>query len=100
MPQGTPGSQALPRKPWTEPAPRIQSLEGADGVRGHRAAAVGRPVNGGVVNDDEMTVGAALHVQFYDVRAEINRRPEGGEGVLRRDRGGPSVGDDKRTQTR
>ena len=66
-----------------------------EGELGHHAASIGGAIEGGVVNDDGLTVPGEAHVQLKRVGPLFEAEPKSFEGVLRRLSRGAAVGDDE-----
>ena len=79
------------------PDPSIRSAEHLrEGQLADEARAVGRAIDGGVVDHDGLAVGRDPDVELDRARAGIHRRLERRERVLRAFGGCASVGDDQR----
>jgi hypothetical protein len=73
----------------------VHSGDGSVGAVGVERAGVRGAVDGGVVHDDELAVGAHVHVGLDHVRALVDAGHERGDRVLRPFCGGASVRDDQ-----
>src|SRR5262249_15406929 len=88
------GRHFLAREAAVEPRARIEAAQLGERARPHRPAAVGRPLERRVVDDDGNAVRAQADVELDPVRPETNGLTEGCERVLRCDSGCASMSDD------
>ena len=80
-----------------EPRTRVESAQRAGRECGDLAVSVGRPVDPGVVDDGEATIGGDVHVDLDCVAAGIERRLDRRQRVLRVCRGSPAVAAEERS---
>jgi hypothetical protein len=70
---------------WRIPAhARIELTQLLKGRLADVAVSIGRAVYRVVVDDDELAVAGALHVEFNRVRAQVEGEREGEQGIFRR----------------
>lgn len=85
------GGDALAPEALAPPATRVEATKLGEGVIGHPSAAVGRAIDGGIVNDDDLAVRGAPHVELNLMDTEGGRLTKGREGVLRPPGGATAV---------
>src|SRR5699024_2068020 len=90
------GGDALPVR--QQHGVELGAGEVADRPGAQRGVRGGGTVDGLVVHDHHLPVGAEVHIALQQLRPVLEGAAEGGEGVLRRMGGGAAVADDAGTR--